>query len=88
MDETTTVQLTVKPETARALADPRRRAAVERLVDGVVRPTAELNPLAVLLESTARHAQMAGLTDEEIEAELKRWKAERAASREREDAAE
>ena len=77
MDQVATVQIPVAPDTARALDDPRRLAAVGRLVDRIVRPTSEDDPLAAVLEATSRDAQRSGLTDDEIEAELSAYNAER-----------
>ena len=77
MDETTRIEIPVEAETARALADQQRRAAVGRLVDRLVRPRAADDPLAGLLEATARAARDAGLTDAEVDAELAAYNAER-----------
>jgi hypothetical protein len=73
----TTIQIPVEPDTARALTDARRRIAVGRLVDRMVRPTREDDPLAAILEATARTVQEAGLTDDEVDAELAAYNAER-----------
>ena len=78
MNTITRVEIPVTEETARRLGgDTRRAEAVGRLVDRMVRPTQEEDPLAVVLEATARAAQAAGLTDAEIEAELAATNAER-----------
>ena len=72
------IEIPVTEETARRLGgDARRAEAVGRLVDRMVRPTQEDDPLAALLEAAARAAQAAGLTEEEIEAELAAYNAER-----------
>jgi hypothetical protein len=76
---TVTVQLQLDAETAARLTDPRQLAAVTELVKHAVRPTTEHDPLALLLLQTRRDATAAGLTDEDIDAELAAWKAERAA---------
>ena len=77
MDETTRIEIPVEAETARALADQQRRAAVGRLVDRMVRPRAADDPLAAMLEATARAARDAGLTDADVDAELAAYNAER-----------
>lgn len=76
MDQVTTVEIPVEPATARALTDARRRAAVRRLIDRIVRPTPGDDPLAAVLEATARAAHDAGLTDEEVDAELAAYNTE------------
>jgi hypothetical protein len=43
----------------------------------VIRPSAKDDPLAALLEATAQAARDQGLTDEEIDAELAAYNAER-----------
>lgn len=77
MAHMTKVEVPVEAETADALVDARRREAVGRLVDRIVRPARGDDPLAALLEATARQAREAGLTDEEIDAELDAYNAER-----------
>lgn len=70
MSELTNVEIPVEAATAEALADRRRREAIGRLVDRMVRPTTDDDPLAAVLEATMRRAEEVGLTDTEIEAEL------------------
>jgi hypothetical protein len=77
MNQATTIQIPVEPDTALALSDPRRRAAVGRLVDRIVRPGRGDDPLAAVLERASRDAREAGLTDDEIDAELAVYNAER-----------
>lgn len=77
MNQVTTIQITVEPDTAQALTDQHRLAAVGRLIDRIVHPTRGDDPLAAVLDATARAAQDAGLTDEEIDAELTAYNAER-----------
>ncbi len=78
---TVMVEIPVDEETAAALADPHRREAVGELVKLAVRPSSGTDPLAALLQVTRRDAAAIGLTDEDIDAELDAWKAERAARR-------
>jgi len=71
-------RISVEAATAAALSDARRRAAVGRMVDRLVRPGAD-DPLIALLERTAAEAREAGLTEAEIEAELAAYNAKRRA---------
>jgi hypothetical protein len=77
MDEITMIEVPVEPDTARALTDAHRRAAVGRLIDRIVRPTRSHDPLNAILEATSNEAHAAGLTDMEIDAELAAYNAER-----------
>ncbi len=79
MSETVQVEIPVEPETARALDNPRRRQAVGRLVDRLVRPSREDDPLSALLNATRQAAREAGLTDADVDAELDAYRAERRA---------
>lgn len=76
---TVMVEIPVDEATAAALADPRRLAAVAQMLNLVVRPVDEEDPLISLFELTRKQAAEAGLTDEDIDAELAAWKAERSA---------
>ena len=64
MNQVAKIEIPVEAETAAALSDARRREAVGRLVDRMVRPTRDDDPLAAILEATARQAREEGLTDE------------------------
>ena len=72
------VEIPGEQATAFALSDARRREAVGRLVDRLVRPGAD-DPLTAIFERTAADAGEAGLTEQEIEAELTAYNAERRA---------
>ena len=76
MNQLAKIEIPVEPQTAAALTDARRREAVGRLVDRLVRPGAD-DPLLALFERTAAAAHTAGLTEAEIEAELAAYHAER-----------
>jgi len=78
MNEVLRIEIPVEAATAAALGDDRRRAAVGRLVDCLVRPGAD-DPLIALSEWTAEEAQQAGLTEAEIEMDLASYNAERRA---------
>ena len=58
--------------------DDRRLEAVGRLADRIVRPGID-DPLIALLEQTAADAHKAGLTADEVQAELAAYNAERRA---------
>ena len=76
MNTMSSIELPVEAATAAALSDARRREAVGRLVDRLVRPRID-DPLIALLERTAADAREAGLTEAEVEAELAAYNAER-----------
>ena len=61
-----------------ALSELRRRKAVGRLIDRLVRPGAD-DPSIALFGRTATAAQAAGLTEVEVEAEPAAYNAERRA---------
>src|SRR5882762_8912890 len=77
MDRTVDVTIPVEPEAAAALADARNREAVGRLVSRVLRPRSGPNPLAEAIAEFKAEARAAGLTDEDIDAELAAYNAER-----------
>ncbi len=70
------IEIPVEEATAAALSDERRREAVGRLIDRLVRPGAD-DPVIALLERTAAEAREAGLTADQIEAELATYNTER-----------
>ena len=76
MNQIAKIELPVEPATAAALTDPRRLAAIGHLVDRLVRPGAT-DRLVALLERTAAEAQAAGFTEQDVEAELAAYNAER-----------
>ena len=78
MNQASKIEIPVEEATAAALSDARRREAVGRLVDRLVRPGVD-DPLIVLFERTAAEAREAGLTEAEVEAELAAYNAERRA---------
>jgi hypothetical protein len=73
-----TVEIPVSPEAARLLRDAKRAQKVGELVSDLLRPSApENDPLAALIADVKAAAHADGLTDEEIEAELRAHNAER-----------
>lgn len=78
MDELVMVQIPVTRAAAEALSDEARRQRIGRLVSRLVRPASlDEDPLAALIAETKASARAGGLTDEEIDADLAAWNAER-----------
>jgi hypothetical protein len=75
------VIIPVDPEVALALQSARNREAVGKLVSRVLRPQSGPSPLAQAIADMKADARAAGLTDEEVEAELAAYKSERRVSR-------
>jgi hypothetical protein len=71
------IEIPVDEAAAAALQDAGRRARVGRLVSQIARLYEGPDPLAAVLEKTAQVAQASGLTDEDIDAELAAYNAER-----------
>ena len=79
MDRTVDVTIPVDPEAARALASPARREAAGRYLSGLLKSGRLSDVLAEAIADAKREARATGLTDEEIDAELAAWRAERQA---------
>ena len=77
MNKTVTLEIKVDEAEADALKDADRRARIGRLVSQVARLYQVPDPLVTVLERTSLAAQGAGLTDQEIDAELAAYNAER-----------
>jgi hypothetical protein len=77
MTKTVTVEIKVDEAAADALKDADRRARIGRLVSQVARLYQGPDPLAAVLARASLAAQGAGLTDQEIDAELAAYNAER-----------
>jgi hypothetical protein len=78
MDDVVMVEIPVSREAAEALADADKRSRVGKLVSGLLHPRSPgEDPLAALFAETKRAARAAGLTDEDIDAELAAYNAER-----------
>ena len=78
MTDTVLVQIPVSREAATALADEARRERIGKLVSDMLRPGSPADdPLAVLIAELKTEARAGGLTDEEIDAELAAYNAER-----------
>ena len=77
MNEVIKIEIPVEAETARLLADERRRAAIGRLVDMMVQSPEGEDLLLRLFEQTSRRARELGFTAADLEAELAAYNAER-----------
>ena len=77
MDETVEVTIPVEPRVARLLADERNRAFAGRLLADILFPPTGSDPLVQAIAELKAEARAAGLTDEEIDAELAAYNAER-----------
>lgn len=76
MDNTVDVTIPVEPEAAAALADPRNREAMGKLVSRVLHPRSGPSSLAQIIAEIKADARAAGLTDDDIDAELAAYNAE------------
>ncbi len=77
MDNMIDVTIPVEPEAAAALSDTRNREAAGRLISRVFSTRSGPSPLAQAIAALKAEVRQAGLTDEEIDAELAAYNAER-----------
>jgi hypothetical protein len=77
MDKTVDVTIPVEPEAAAALVVARNREAVGRLVSRIFHPGSGPTPLAQAIAEIKADARATGLSDEDIDAELAAYNAER-----------
>jgi hypothetical protein len=77
MGDTVDVMIPLEADAARALQDPARRRAVGQYVSALLREGKLRDILADAIAEAKREARAGGLTDEEIDAELEVWRAER-----------
>ena len=75
MNRVVKLEIPVDEETARALTDVRQLEAIGRFVDRIVRPQAD-DPLGAVLEAASAEAKSAGLTQDDLTAELEAYNAE------------
>ena len=77
---TVDVMIPVDAEAAKALESPARREAVGRYLSGLLTKSGrDRDVLAEAIADAKREARAHGLSDEEIDAELDEWRAERRA---------
>lgn len=79
MDRTVDVTIPLEPEAARCLESPERRQAIGRYLSGLLKGGRLRDVLAEAIADAKREARAAGLTDQEVEAELAVWRSERRA---------
>jgi hypothetical protein len=79
MDSTVDVTLPVDAEAAKALDSPARREAAGRYLSSLLKGGRVRDVLAEAIADAKREARASGLTDEDIDAELGAWRAERKA---------
>jgi hypothetical protein len=78
MNDVVMIEIPVTPEAAEALGDLARRRRIGKLVSSMLRPESPGDdPLAAIFSSIKSAARADGLTDDEIEAELAAYNAER-----------
>jgi len=78
MTDTVMVEIPVTPEAAEVLGDLERRERIGKLVSSILCPPSPGDdPLAAIFASIKSATRADGLTDEEIEAELAAYNAER-----------
>jgi hypothetical protein len=77
MEKTVEVVIPVAPEAARFLDDPVRRQALGRYLSELLKGGGLHNVLAEAIADLKREVRANGLTDDEIDAELASWRAER-----------
>ena len=77
MDDSIDVTIPVEPAVARALENPGRREAAGRVLSGLLTGDHLRDVLRDVIADAKRAARAEGLTDEEIDAEIQAWRAER-----------
>ena len=77
MSKTVDVIIPVDPQAAAALDNERNREAIGRLVSRVLHPGSGPTPLARAVAAMKAEARAASLTDDDIDAELTVYNAER-----------
>ncbi len=77
MDDQVELTIPVESDVAKALESPVRRAAAGRVLSVLLKDGHLRDVLAEAIADAKREARANGLTDEEIDAELQAWRAER-----------
>ncbi|WP_395715125.1 hypothetical protein [Reyranella sp.] len=73
------VIIPIESEAAKALETPARREAVGRYLSGLLKDGRLASVLSEAIADAKREARASGLTDDDIDAELEAWRAERKA---------
>lgn len=79
MDKTVDVTIPIDAKVAGALDSPVRREALGRYLSALLKGGRLRDALAEAIADAKREARAAGLTDEDIDAEIAAWRAERRA---------
>lgn len=77
MDNTVDVLIPVDAEAARALESPARREAAGRYLSGLLTGGRIRDVLTEAIADAKKEAGANGLTDQDVDAELEAWRAER-----------
>jgi hypothetical protein len=77
MSNTVDVTIPIESEAAKALENPARREAVGRYLGSLLKDERVTEILAAAIADAKREARASGLTDQDIEAELQAWRADR-----------
>jgi hypothetical protein len=77
MNDMIEVSIPVEPEVAKALENPARRQAAGGVLTGLLRGGHARDALTQATAEASREARANGLTDEDVDAELAAWRAER-----------
>jgi hypothetical protein len=77
MNEIVRLELPVEADIAKALENPARRQAAGRYLGSLLTGDQILRALAEAIAAAKQEARANGLTDEDIDAELEAWRAER-----------
>ncbi|MGH8141412.1 MAG: hypothetical protein ACREU2_02650 [Steroidobacteraceae bacterium] len=77
MSDKVEVKIPLDAEAAQALKSPARRAAAGRYLSGLLKGGRARDVLAEALAEIKQEARASGLTDQQIDAELKAWRSER-----------
>ncbi|HET9107420.1 MAG TPA: hypothetical protein VFN79_09525 [Steroidobacteraceae bacterium] len=76
MGTTIDVSIPVDSDAARALENPARRAAAGRYLSGLIKGGRAGDLIEEAIAEAKREARAKGLTDSEIDAELRAWRSE------------
>jgi hypothetical protein len=77
MDNPVDVLIPIDAEAAQALQDPARRAAVGRYISHLLKGEGIRSVVAAAIAELKQEAHANGLTDEDVDEEIRAWRAER-----------